>query len=235
MSCLLDQLQKSRVDIRSAMSENKPDETIIIRRDCTIRDILINADGLSGQRVVLLIDCSKGFVEEMKSRWLKIIEKLSYIPSISNISNSILICTPFGSYNYCKLSNTDNYDTFFNQKANISLEDFIYTFGISFAVECRTFYGVIKLLYSIYSILSERQPKLVLPRNNNLWNYCISMNGVFMRDIELWKSDNQYREIKNFPYGWLFAHMIGKHTYPFKKLQKAIDRHTMWIDRCQWK
>lgn len=232
---LLDNIEKNHIDVRTLVVDIEREHQIIMFPQKTLREILI--DGLSGNRVVILSSFSWDHdIERIIRIWRRFCYHIKLMPAIYDISNAVIIRDRWGSKNYVAMANEHHYESIFDEEPLEEDDSFrCYTLGVSFCTECRSLYSVIRTLYSLNSALEKRyDAKLVIQDGNKRYNYCIDLNSRFIRDIELWNSNNRSRRIKDFPYSRLFSYMSRKKHFKMKDLQKAIDQFMLWVEKCQW-
>lgn len=233
-SSILDALENNSVDVSSAMNENF-EERFVKYPECALRDILVG-DGAE-RRVIVLSDFTNLMNDDDLMRDCRnIVERLDVLPMIGSVSKPVIVRSLFGSYNYCGMSNEDDYDSLFDLCSAQVYAFRAYTLAVSFVPECRTYYGVIRLLHTLHSVFLKRDMvKLVIPKyKGKRFNYAVDLNARFLRDLELWSSRNKCRSINSFPYCRLFEYILNKSSYSYDRLSTAVDRYERWCDRCIW-
>lgn len=239
---VLDELNSTSVDVRTLITETDCEHRFRMFPNKTLRECLI--DGLPGRRIILLVDFrlhtdneigQELFIQEYMNTSMKFYNNIKEFPNVNNLSDAVFIRNYFGSKNYCSMSNENDYDSLFDEPPVMSDDAYrCFTFGLSFCVECRSLYAVIKMLYSLRSTLFNKHDAKLVIEQHKRFKYCIDLNAWFLRDIELWNSANRSQKIEDFPYTHLFSYMTGRPFFELSDLQKAIDRHVQWLERCQW-
>ena len=237
-SSLLDQLDERELDVRSAMCDSEDAPFILMYPKGSLYDILIESRD-SSQIIILADFPNLTPANKLLEKCKKILERLKMIPSIDDFTQPVIIRSLFGSYNFCSLSPNDSYSDFFRYPSAVEYAFRTYTFAIGVVPDCRSFYNVIRLLYSLVSVFESRKTvKLVIPKldvQNKKFDYAVNLNTGFLRDIELYASDNRFRNLEHFPYKRLFEYMTRKYkeTWSHGELKKAIEHNATFVDRCQ--